>query len=507
MVTQRLVAVSCATALAALAAPAAERAAAEVPRFELTPCPFPADDSVLKHVRCGYVAVPENRGKQNARQLRISVAILKSFGANPRPDPVVILAGGPGEQFVGRAPSLIANGSMDTLRADRDVILYDQRGVGFSEPAFCPELANEWGGTFDSPAERRAHQRDLSARCGESMRRAGHDLSQYNSVVSAHDLQDLRRALGYTSWNLHGRSYGSRLALVAMRIAPEGIRSVVLDGPSPPNRAKWFNMPGDFTDVLKRLSAECASQPQCNAAFPEVERTFWRTVEALQREPLPWPRTLRGGDTRTATITAARFAAAMHAALERLQPAVPMLVHAMHARDQAVLEGLTRALTRTAPPGVSAGSRGMGQVVSCFEEAPLATSELQQRARKAYSPVLTDEGVFAGPEGCDALHPYRASREQLTAVTSAIPTLIFTGEFDLQTHRSNGPLVAASLKNSQLVEIPHVAHVQSFRHDCTRTIMRDFHDTPTTKVDTECLASIPPLRFVTDVKQLTSPMR
>jgi pimeloyl-ACP methyl ester carboxylesterase len=392
---------------------------------------------------------------------------------------------------------------MDVLRADRDIILYDQRGVGFSEPAFCPELADEWTGVPDSPAERRANQRDVAARCGESMRRAGYDLSQYNSVVSAHDLQDLRRALGYKVWNLHGRSYGTRLALVAMRVAPEGIRSVVLDGPLPPNRAKWFNMPGDFSDVLKRLSAACASQPECKAAFPDVEPTFWRTVEALQREPLTRQVTRPNATTRTATITAPRFAGAMHAALERLQTAVPMLVHAVHARDERVLNEVARALVRTAE-GRSGGSPGMAQTVNCFEEAPLATAELRQRMRNTYSPVLTDEGVFAGPDGCDALHPYRAAPEQLVAVKSTISTLIFTGEFDLQTHRSNGPLVAASLKNSQLVEIPNVAHVQSFRHDCTRAIMRDFHNAPGRKVDVSCLKSIPPLRFVTDVKQLAT---
>jgi hypothetical protein len=116
--------------------------------------------------------------------------------------------------------------------------------------------------------------------------------------------------------------------------------------------------------------------------------------------------------------------------------------------------------------------------------------------------VLTDEDVFDGPEGCDVLHPYRARQQDLAAVKSDIPTLIITGEFDLQTHRSNGPLVAKTLKNSQLVEVPGVAHVPSFKHECTRTMMRDFHNEPMKKVDVSCLTSIPPLRFITDVKQL-----
>ena len=499
MVRQRLVAVLFATAVATVAAQDAGRVAS-MPRFEAAPCPFPADDNILKQVRCGYLEVLENRAKPNGRRLKLAVAILKSFSRNPRPDPVVVLSGGPGEPFVGRVPTLIANRSMDVLRADRDIILYDQRGVSFSEPQFCPELAGAWAGPFESPADRRAKQRDVAARCSASMHRAGYDLSQYNSIVSAHDLQDLRRALGYNAWNLHGRSYGSRLALIAMRVSPEGIRSVVIDGPSPPNRSKWFNLPADFTDILKRLSAACAAQPDCNAAFPEVEQTFWRTVSALEREPFTRQRT-RNDETRTTTVTPARFAATIYGALERLQPAVPMLIHAMHARDGTRLEAVQRALMQIRE-GRLPGNPGLAHTVDCFEAAPVATPELLREMRKAYAPVLTDEGVFGGPEGCDALHPYRARPEQLSAVKSDIPTLIITGEFDIQTHRSGGPLAAKTLTHSQLVDVPGAAHIPSFRYDCTRTMMRDFHNAPMKKVDVSCLTTIPPLRFVTDVTQL-----
>jgi pimeloyl-ACP methyl ester carboxylesterase len=492
-----------AVAVATLAAQDTGRAAAAVPRFEVAPCPFPADDTVLKHVRCGYLEILENRAKPDGRRLKLAVAILKSLGPNPRPDPVVVLSGGPGEAFVGRAPTFIADGSMDVLRGDRDIILYDQRGVAFSEPKFCPELAEEWApGGFETLAEYRAHQSDMAARCGESMRRAGYDLSQYNTIVSAHDLQDLRRALGVASWHLHGRSYGSRLALIAMRESPEGIRSVVIDGPLPPNRSKWFNMPGDFTDVLKRLSAECAAQPDCKAAYPDIEQMFWRTLEALERDPFS-RQPARSGNTRAVRVTPARFAAGVYTALERLQTGVPMLIHGMHARDENVLTPVIRALTEAQQLANAAGSPGMMHTVNCFDEAPLATPELLQQTRKAYAPVLTDEGVFGGrPDGCDALHPYRARPDQLVAVKSRIPTLIITGEFDLQTHRSNGPLVAKTLKNSQLVDVPGVAHVPSFKYDCTRTMMRDFHNAPMQKVDVSCLKSIPRLRFLTDVNAL-----
>ena len=241
MAAQRLVAVLMAAVLAPLAPEAGNTTLAD-PRFEPAPCPFKAEAEVLEQVRCGYVSVPENRSVPDGRRLRLAVAILKSLSSTPRPDPVVYLAGGPGDTALNRASGFVINGSRDALRSDRDVILYDQRGIGFSEPAFCPEVMSEPAGTFDSPVARREHQRQLFGRCGDSMRRAGYDLSQYNSVVSSHDLQDLRRALGYEQWNLHGPSYGTRLALVALRAAPRA-SAAPLDGPAPPNKAKSFNMP------------------------------------------------------------------------------------------------------------------------------------------------------------------------------------------------------------------------------------------------------------------------
>jgi haloalkane dehalogenase len=286
-------------------------------RFEAAPCPFTADAKVLDQVRCGSVTVLENRSAPDGRRLRLAVAIVKSLNPTPRPDPVVFIAGGPGNAPIERVPRFVMSGWLDALRADRDVIVYDQRGTGFSEPKFCPELSAEWNPRqYQGPAARRTHQQQMLARCGESMRRTGFDLAQYNSTVSAHDLQDLRRALGYEQWNLFARSYGTRLALVAMRVAPQGIRGAVFDGPSPPNRAVWFNRPGDFVDVLQRLSAACAAQPACNAAFPNVEQTFWRTVEELDREPrarqVPRPNGIPNTVMMTGAVVAARVVTGVH---------------------------------------------------------------------------------------------------------------------------------------------------------------------------------------------------
>jgi pimeloyl-ACP methyl ester carboxylesterase len=146
--------------------------------------------------------------------------------------------------------------------------------------------------------------------------------------------------------------------------------------------------------------------------------------------------------------------------------------------------------------------QGLHLTVQCFEEAPLNTLELRERTRREYPPVLLDVGVFSDPSICAGLHSFRGKPELAVLVDSDIPTLIVTGEFDPTTHRSNGPIVRRSLKDSQLADVPGAGHSGAFDHECTRTMAHDFLNAPSEKRDMSCLRAIPPLRFVTDVKAI-----
>jgi pimeloyl-ACP methyl ester carboxylesterase len=286
-----------------------------------------------------------------------------------------------------------------------------------------------------------------------------------------------------------------------MRNAAEGIRSVVLSGPEPPSVAIWFNLPGFTADVLSRVSASCAAQAACHAAFPDVEKTFWRTVEDLELKP--WTRQVPrpNGRLDTVTTTATTFARRLHTAMRtpRGLATVPMLVHAMRARNEVLLNALGRRADDQANQNLETAS-GLYYAVQCFEEAPLNTVELKERMRRAYPPVLVDSGLFNDPSLCDGMHSFRAADAHLAPVESPLPTLIVTAEFDPGTHRSLGPTVQRTLENSQLVEVPGAGHAGRFAHECTRTLMRDFLNAPLQKRDTSCLQAIPRLQFVTDVK-------
>lgn len=191
-------------------------------RFEASPCPaIPA----LAKARCGYLVVPEDRGQPASRTVRLKVAIIPARSGPAKSDPVVDLAGGPGGIAILEAPILIKAG----LNRDRDLILMDQRGTLYSEPALtCPEMDQFFvravGLPLDAPSTGLLHAAAARA-CYLRSAATGSDLSTYNTTENAADFADLRTALKITQWNVFGVSYGTNLALTLMREHPQGIRT------------------------------------------------------------------------------------------------------------------------------------------------------------------------------------------------------------------------------------------------------------------------------------------
>jgi pimeloyl-ACP methyl ester carboxylesterase len=382
---------------------------------------------------------------------------------------------------------------MGVLRANRDVIIWDQRGTGFSEPAFCPALPARWreiGVRGLAHDDRIQQQREAVAECRETMLRQGVDLSQYNTLVTTHDLEDLRRALGVARWNLMAVSYGTRVALEAMRRTPTGIRSAVLTSPLPPNPP--IDGREAFADVVRRISLACAAQPDCNAAYPDVEQSLWAAMRELEEEPV----VRRFADGTEQVTDGNRLLQAVREATRsrRSLALVPMIIGEFRRRNEAVIAALSQQMTGSAASRVGRVNRGLNLAVACHDFSDSGPS------RQSATPDILDIGVFERDESvCSALHTFRAGPQ--APVVSEIPTLLLTGEFDVPTHRSYGSAAARTLRNSQLVETPGAGHGEGMGEKCTQGVVRDFIANPRAKVADQCLSAMA-LRFVTDVKAI-----
>jgi pimeloyl-ACP methyl ester carboxylesterase len=195
--------------------------------FQSAPCPFKPAAGVVegKDVRCGYMTVPEDHSRPQGPTIRLAVAIFKSASPSPAPDPVVDLQGGPGTPLLAYASDLTPGIISSIWTGDRDFILLDQRGVGYSQPSLaCTE----------STTMPHATSQQVLRACHDRLVRQGINLDDdYTTIQNAEDVHDLVRALGYQQVNLYGISYGTRLAITVMRLFPSDVRSAVLDSTSP----------------------------------------------------------------------------------------------------------------------------------------------------------------------------------------------------------------------------------------------------------------------------------
>jgi pimeloyl-ACP methyl ester carboxylesterase len=199
--------------------------------FQQAPCPFTLGQGLVegKDVRCGFVVVPEDRSQPKSPTIRLAVAIFKTSSPHPAPDPVLVLGGGPGDALLEKAGPTYTAGN---LPSNRDLILLDQRGAGYSQP---------------------------SLKYGYPSMNAGLNLNAFTTLESAADVHDLIRALGYRQVNLDGVSYGTRLALTLMRLFPADLRSVVLDSVLPPQVNAFTSRPPAAARAFAVLFHGCAA--------------------------------------------------------------------------------------------------------------------------------------------------------------------------------------------------------------------------------------------------------
>ena len=453
------------------------------PTFTTGTCPFKGDAARRPDVTCGTLTVPARRDRADGGQVRLAVAILRSPNPNKAPDPVVYLEGGPGGSALSAVETWLSPPS--PLLADRDVILVDQRGTGWSEPRLsCDKEARRHADatTDDEVAA-------LFAACRRRLGSEGIDLAAFSTAESAADVADLRTALGLEAVDLFGVSYGTRLALRVLTDHPEGVRSVVLDSVYPVGVRGYEAEASVLWEAISRLFAGCRADAACDAAFPDLERRASDAIGRLEEQPAA--ATLTDPDTSEAydaDVTGADVVDALTSAMY-LSAAIPDLPHALDliARGR-VGEGydlLTSAGATEAPAGADvaeppdAGRRpddsdGLFYAIECAEEAP-ANSREGIEARSSRVPEPWRSILVAGADtqlrDCAAWDlPARPS----PTTSSSVPTLLLAGTYDPVTPPSWAEQAAGGLSSSRTVVVDGAGHAVIDAGPCPQQLIVSF---------------------------------
>jgi len=246
--------------------------------------PFTFEASVVGQMtgERGFLEVPVRHSDPGGAKIRLPVVRLKTTNPNPGP-PVVFLAGGPGNAGTRSLTGALAPNAA-RVSAFADVVAFDQRGTGASEPslAVAGRFDLRSSASVDSPAARDR----LSALGGfirTTVASRGIDLSAYNTLESADDVELLRRALGAEQVVLWGHSYGTHLALAVIKRHGERVARALLGGVNGLND-RWRD-PADSDAWLVRVGdAMRAAAPQGRRVdFVEQVR---RVFAQLDKEPI-----------------------------------------------------------------------------------------------------------------------------------------------------------------------------------------------------------------------------
>lgn len=489
--------------------PEPEPTARSVAAFEEAACPFalPPGHAEGETVECGYLVVPEDRAAPDSRLIRLAVAVFRHPDGAPEPDPIIYLEGGPGGSALEMRVPAIDAFLAPMFGANRDVVLFDQRGVGYSDPALdCPEYTELYLDLLDfdvdggqvTPAERLDLRVQAFLDCADDLRSVA-DLTAYNTVANAADVNDLRVALGYDHVNLWGGSYGTRLALGVLRDFPEGVRSAVLDGPYTPDVDLYLETPASFDRGLSLLSSECAADADCNDAFPGLREVFIEAVETLNENPasleIVHPLT---GEPLLTKVDGNGLAELVFRSLydAAMVPALPQAIH-----DAA--GGSVVSFARTAMVDIlrqEFRSWGMYFSVLCHEELPYSGSWPEFQDALADYPEFS--GFFEGFEVgglayrvCPGWGAGQADPLEDEPIASDIPTLILTGQYDPIVPPGWGEQAARHLKQGYFAEFPGAAHgVGEFA--CPREMVLAFLDDPAIAPDGSCVDTMASASFV-----------
>jgi pimeloyl-ACP methyl ester carboxylesterase len=455
----------------ALAAASAAPPAAD-PKPAVRSCHLPGAEEAL---RCLSLSVPLDYANAAAGSLKLHVTVAPAFRESARPDPLFVLAGGPGQAGSDVLPLLSA--AFKRVRATRDIVFVDQRGTGLSDKLDCKDPDNQ-----DTMSD--AEIETALRRCIGTIRTP---FAAYTTANAARDIDLVRRTLGYGKINLWGGSYGTRLGQAYARAFPDSVRSLVLDGVAAPEQV----IPAGGRDgqaALDKLFAQCQLDAGCHKAYPNLRSEF-DTLAARAEAGIK----LAIADPRTAqpvslTMTAPRFLQTVHSILYSPADArrLPFLIHSAY---QGRWEPFVARRNLSGDfAGDGATSMLLYLAVVCAEDVPRMSPQLLKDDVGMLTRPLADRI----PGLCRVMNvpavPYAEPG------TIQAPTLLLSGALDPVTPPRRAESAARHMAHAQQLVVANAGHGVS-QLGCTPRLLRDFLDRPGSQLDGKCLAEIPAPTF------------
>ncbi|WP_339865029.1 alpha/beta hydrolase [Paremcibacter congregatus] len=450
-----------------------------------TPCQDFEESIKGSAMECGTIQVPENHGEPEGKEITISYVVLKAKNQASTSYPMMYFSGGPGGKTL--TGNSLQQWLKSPIRDERDIILFDQRGIGYSSalPNMNGEIFEILAQDVSQEAEHYLMQ-NVMVNVQQKIQQQGIHLENYNSFQNAADAGMIMRHLGYEKYNLYATSYGTRLARVVQDQFPEMINSVIHNSPSPMTHDFLQARLVGYSLAMERIFNFCAADKDCRENYPGLKETYFSIFRILKEKPLAVP---FGEGVFVINPQDVIYLLRRASYSSRSRTLVPQLITALvdegkgEALDQIIgFEFMIKDFMNFS----------MMLSVERFETFDQAHNSEYIAASYDKHPLLPVKmGLLdAFYQAGMSWHNGSVAAEDRIFKISEVPTLIMSNYFDPATPPENSHIFKERIPNALLLILDEGGHGGG-NEKCRNKVMTEFMNKPKDKPDISCLVIYP----------------
>ena len=413
-------------------------------------------------VKQGYLVVPENRHQPNGRKTKIPFVFVRQPRQDAQKNISLYCTGGPGYSATANMDSVIYNSGLVKFGG---FIVFGQRGTKKAVPCLtCTEVDSAVKRSYKQYLNKDSLVLIAVKECRNRFTGQGIDLSAYNTIESAEDINDLRLALHVDSLNLVGISYSGSLMLTLARNHPEAVRSLILNSPLPGYVNYEEHSLYNINEALDQVFANCEADSAGNKAYDNLKSRFRQYFTAITDKKFSISYLEKGArDSVKMGYTKNEL---LDAIVNRLNSdqvkTVPAVINDIISgkHDRYIRDGIDGSFS-----GDKDIALGMRYSVYCSEQIAYSNLAIQQQQDKlmpwfsGYPCNSPDKAI------CDCWKVNPEPAVVKTAVYSNVPALIVAGDIDPWCRPFYNRLIKRTMPNSQLLIRHNKGHAPGFTVD------------------------------------------
>lgn len=399
---------------------------------------------------------------------------------------LVVISGGPGSP--GIDPWVDTDGAAKKIHDSWDIVGYDPRGVGQSEPRINCTIPEEL-------SDSEHYSQNLLNAC---VKNTGIEVLKHMGTDEAvSDVERIRQAVNDKKLTALSYSYGTQVALLYAERFPDTVRAIVLDGVVDIEEARndfimRLNQARGYQVTFERFAAWCEKTKQCPLSSDKAVATqqYIDLLNKLHSAPLSGPDGKQISAYELLSLTTSHLL--WHSFWPDLATAIRQFSKGIVSQE------VSKILNENEPSDDLDNSVDALSVISCIDISPseLSTDDIRyqkQKIREAF-PATNFLPPDADSVGLCDLWPWKSNfHVRRPASVPALPQLLFVAQrYDPTTPWQNARNMATKFKGT-LITLEGDGHSLALIGDneCVDKAIVDYLNTPEKRQDDKTCDAVP----------------